>query len=258
MVVMETVRAATLASQRRKERHTASSPLAASSPRIKTSEPVSSVGVCPPSPILSNTSGNLPEELVRYRNQTYVAPEKLQIVKPLEGSVTLLKWKLLASPQLGGATSFFSDAAQPGVHRKKWKAGGVIDERQSQLSGVKIKSLSTTDISSLSHNLSYPLLSQHAIPGSSSFSPVQNTHEDATQKPLTKLKATSQQANVAVREDDESGLNEVGSSRSVLNQVGSLLGSGLSHFGFGGSNNSLDSNVSSKQESTGLSTLLDS
>ena len=48
----------------------------------------------------------------------YVSPQKLQIVKPMEGSVTLLRWKLLATPQLGGATSFFSDAELPGVLRK--------------------------------------------------------------------------------------------------------------------------------------------
>ena len=37
------------------------------------------------------------------------------------GSVTLLKWKLLATPQLGGATSYFSNLIHPGVHMKSWK-----------------------------------------------------------------------------------------------------------------------------------------
>jgi len=35
--------------------------------------------------------------------------------------VTLLKWKLLATPQLGGASSYFSNLTQPGVHMKSWK-----------------------------------------------------------------------------------------------------------------------------------------
>jgi len=35
--------------------------------------------------------------------------------------VTLLKWKLLATPQLGGATSYFSNIAHPGVHVKSWR-----------------------------------------------------------------------------------------------------------------------------------------
>lgn len=253
MVVMETVRAATLASQRRKERYItevakASLPLAASSPSnkgVKKSGLVSSVGICPPSPILSDTSGNLPEELVRYRNQTYVAPEKLQIVKPLEGSVTLLKWKLLASPQLGGATSFFSDAAQPGVHRKRWKAGGVIDEDPSHLSGTKIKSLSTADISSLNHNLSYPLLSAHALSGGTKVQSM-----DTPQNPHTKLQATLAAQNAVTAESSSS--HPADESASVLSQVGSFLGS---QFGFGGS-----TNESSKQETkhAGLSSLLDS
>ena len=37
------------------------------------------------------------------------------------GSVTLLKWKLLATPQLGGASSYFSNISHPGVHVKSWR-----------------------------------------------------------------------------------------------------------------------------------------
>ena len=37
------------------------------------------------------------------------------------GSVTLLKWKLLATPQLGGASSYFSNITHPGVHVKSWR-----------------------------------------------------------------------------------------------------------------------------------------
>lgn len=266
MVVMETVRAATLASQRKKDRLTketakSSLPLATSSPSgrgLKKSGLVSSIGVCPASPILSDTSGSLPEELVRYRNQTYVAPEKLQIVKPLEGSVTLLKWKLLASPQLGGATSFFADSAQPGVHRKRWKAGGVIDEGRSRLAGTKIKSLSTTDISSLNHNLSYPLMSQNAMTVSVSEAPARKFDVDAAQRTPTKFKATYKPA-----VGDESSCSRLNSStsRSVISQVGSFFGSGLSHLGFSATTeSSLERTPSTKQEaeSAGLSTLLDS
>lgn len=35
--------------------------------------------------------------------------------------MTLLKWKLLATPQLGGASSYFSNIAHPGVHVKSWR-----------------------------------------------------------------------------------------------------------------------------------------
>jgi len=55
---------------------------------------------------------SLADEFMRYHNQPYIAPEKLQLMKPTESSVTLLKWKLLATPQLGGATTFFSDASE--------------------------------------------------------------------------------------------------------------------------------------------------
>lgn len=223
MVVMETVRAATLASQQRKERLTAriAQPVATSSPRAEANKKPSFV--CPPSPVQSSeTSISLPEELIRYKNQTYVAPEKLQIVKPLEGSVTLLKWKLLASPQLGGATSFFSETAQPGVHRKKWKAGGQIVG--SKLAGSKMKSLSTADISSLQQ---YPQNVPSSVPVQVGLS----ASMDATSK------------------TDDSG---------VLKQVGSYIGSGLSRFGFGGGKRSAN-HVSSREETNhdGLSSLLD-
>ena len=139
MVVMETVRAATLASSRRQRRQKLpppsekTLPLATSSPQ--TSIPTALNGLehklsLPGhlvSPVSGRGSDKLQEELIRYRQQNYVSPEKLQIVKPLEGSVTLLKWKLLASPQLGGASTYFSDASRPGVHLKKWKAGGIQD-----------------------------------------------------------------------------------------------------------------------------------
>lgn len=120
--------------------------------------PMSPHGKFPPSPTLSDAGStvSMPDEMVRYRNQPYVAPEKLQIVKPLEGSMTLLKWKLLASPQLGGATTFFSDAKRPGVHLKKTSVG----EKPSSSSSAsvhltpeaKIKSLSVNDLSVLSVN----------------------------------------------------------------------------------------------------------
>ncbi|CAG5135026.1 unnamed protein product, partial [Candidula unifasciata] len=39
---------------------------------------------------------------VSVNNQHYKLPEKLQIVKPLEGSMTLRQWQHLATPHLGG------------------------------------------------------------------------------------------------------------------------------------------------------------
>lgn len=71
-----------------------------------------------PSDAASNVS--LPEEFSRYRQQSYFSPQKLQIVKPMEGSVTLLRWKLLATPQLGGASSYFTSSAHPGVLQKNY------------------------------------------------------------------------------------------------------------------------------------------
>ena len=47
------------------------------------------------------------------------------------GSLTLLKWKLLATPHLGGASTFFSPAYRPGIHVK---AIGVTDTPQSTTS----------------------------------------------------------------------------------------------------------------------------
>ena len=223
MVVMETVKAATLAMSRKQERLAAEAermrsrddrgvtpPVAGSTPTtrsailtmntgvgiaaispISTSSPHTvlsqsggrgvSTGATPlspsakelrkpPSPIFSDAGStiSMPDEFMRYRNQPYVAPEKLQIVKPLEGSVTLLKWKLLATPQLGGATTFFSDASRPGVHVKGWKAAGIVDKKKEPTTegrdrylGVNMtradlrqKSMSTTDLSSL--NTTYP------------------------------------------------------------------------------------------------------
>ena len=48
----------------------------------------------------------------------YISPQKLQIVKPMEGSATLLQWKILATPQLGGTLSFFSKSERPGIHQR--------------------------------------------------------------------------------------------------------------------------------------------
>ena len=44
------------------------------------------------------------------------------------GSVTLLKWKLLATPQLGGASSYFSNITHPGVHVKSWRGSPKNDK----------------------------------------------------------------------------------------------------------------------------------
>ena len=191
MVVMETVRAATLATARRLERLKAEaekqkqeatdeqgarsdqpsavpafSPIAASSPanRLKLAFRNMSVGTAglglaspaqgqrPPSPVSSDAGStiSLPEEIMKYRNHPYFAPEKLQIVKPLEGSVTLLKWKLLATPQLGGAKTFFSDASLPGVHKKGGSEKHPETNQFSEASygDLRQKSKSTFDLSS--------------------------------------------------------------------------------------------------------------
>ena len=141
----------------------------------------------PLSPTVSEAGStlSLPDEASWLRHQHYVAPEKLQIVKPLEGSVTLLKWKLMASPQLGGATSFFSDASRPGVHIKGWKAAGIKDRPGQQQSGnlglppeLRLKSLSTNDLSYLATSppASSPSSSHPSQTPSSSFSTSSHRH----------------------------------------------------------------------------------
>lgn len=52
--------------------------------------------------------------------QKYFSPQKLQIVKPMEGSVTLLRWKLLATPQLKGPSALLNEAEGPGIHLKTY------------------------------------------------------------------------------------------------------------------------------------------
>ena len=69
------------------------------------------------------------------------------------GSLTLLKWKLLATPHLGGATSFFSPASRPGIHVKGWKSSGVVDDSSqdtSSLSDTASRSQGSTANSSYS------------------------------------------------------------------------------------------------------------
>ena len=74
---------------------------------------------------------SIPDSLSKHHNRTFFSPEKLQIVKPLEGSVTLLRWRLLASPQLGGAKAYFSAASPPGVQMKGWARAGIVDASTS-------------------------------------------------------------------------------------------------------------------------------
>ena len=77
----------------------------------------------------------------------------------------------MASPQLGGAASFFSDAARPGVHVKGWKAAGIVDKRRGVQSAgggggggenlglapeLRLKSLSTNDLSYLAAPMGSP------------------------------------------------------------------------------------------------------
>lgn len=232
-------------------------PLATSSPEVSAGR--ISVGVCaggsdrlhlaphPPSPTASDAGStlSLPDELSWYRHQHYVAPEKLQIVKPLEGSVTLLKWKLLASPQLGGATSFFSDATRPGVHMKGWKAAGIVDNK-SQDSGMeslapelRLKSLSTSDLSYLSSPPHPPPLSS-SHPHTSTFSHSQHVkghrRAEVIQNrpgllPLAKTISSDAKGSHDPEVKSHDGEKEShepeaeeGGQKSLLRQVGSLFG----------------------------------
>ena len=290
---METVRAATLASSHRQKRLQAAAtpqshhplPLATSSPSnhvtSTTTDHTSSLAAGLPSPVPGRP---LPEELIRYKNQTYVAPEKLQIVKPLEGSVTLLKWKLLATPQLGGATTFFSDASRPGVHLKKWKAGGVQDnEATSSETPSQVGSKdSTTDITSLEQSHLEELGGARERRGSSSVardirgsgSVARDTRSSLSNSvtlhgsgvssgdPATNHKKPLSAATAA-----SSHKTSANSSLSLLGQVGSFLGSSWSRLSLQGEASKTPSppleqhNRGSTQhepeESTGLASLLD-
>lgn len=48
------------------------------------------------------------------------------VAKPLAGSVLLLRWKLLASPHLGGARSFLCMPPLPGVWRATMLDAGIM------------------------------------------------------------------------------------------------------------------------------------
>ena len=241
------------------------SPLAASSPSDSRTvrnmatgmmstamSPTTLHGKVPLSPTLSDVGStmSLPDEMERYRNQPYVAPKKLQIVKPLEGSMTLLKWKLLASPQLGGATSYFSDATHPGVHLKKTK----LTEKQTNLLApdAKIKSLSVNDLSVL--NTSYPSAGrrrplQHREGGIHTKASQLTLSISSTDKGkgmnnisglLPSTTEEEEDTSPSKKPRDHQGLSvsqgsaadaSPQSSSSFLSQMGSLLGSGWSRFG---------------------------
>ena len=62
--------------------------------------------------------------LDRRASRVYTAPEKLRIVKPMEGSLTLLKWKLLALQQQTGADALHQALALPGIHVKGDESSG--------------------------------------------------------------------------------------------------------------------------------------
>ena len=253
-IVMETVRAATMATARRLEKLAAESeknkseggasdkphllPLAASSPQQTRVAMAKQWGV-PPSPVCSEASStvSMPEEFIRYRNQLYVGPEKLQIVKPLEGSVTLLKWKLMATPQLGGATTFFSDASRPGVHLKGWKAAGIVDSKSAKPGhnltvDARQKSLSAADLSTM--NSTYP-------PGPSVRRRMSKKGSKPSAVHAPGIARSSAKSREVVREvtgskgEDSSTLEEENasekSSSSLFQQVGSFFGSGLSRLG---------------------------
>lgn len=164
---------------------------------------------------------SLPDDLVRHRNQTYVAPQKLQIVKPLEGSMTLLKWKLLASPQLGGAKAYFSDASIPGVHLKKWPGSGVVDHSatvdslSSHSQVMKQKSISAMDVRDL--NMTYP---QPRSQGERDNRLQETSLLSASGNPRPSPLASYSRLQDTERQDTH--------SKSLLDRFGSFIGSGLS------------------------------
>ena len=80
--------------------------------------------------------------------------------------MTLLKWKLLATPQLGGASSYFSNIARPGVHVKSWRGNPknekVVSHDNSSLSNTSSRSIGEEELGT----------SVDITPSSSSTTPV--------------------------------------------------------------------------------------
>ena len=66
------------------------------------------------------------------------------------GSVTLLKWKLLATPQLGGASSYFSNITHPGVHVKSWRGSPknekVVTHDNSNISNSSSRTIGEVEL----------------------------------------------------------------------------------------------------------------
>jgi trafficking kinesin-binding protein 1 len=138
------------------------------------STPVSQLGeprTSSPAPSDTFSVSSMGEELRKYRGP-YIAPEKLKIVKPLEGSLTLLKWKLLATPHLGGATSFFSPASRPGIHVK---GTGEMDTSQSSNNSARKDGFpsslnSSRNLSEADPRESTPIQSPNSVLSTSSMS----------------------------------------------------------------------------------------
>ena len=84
------------------------------------------------------------------------------------GSLTLLKWKLLATPHLGGAASFFSPASRPGIHVKGWKSSGVVDNSSQDTSTLTDTASSSSRLQGSSANSSYSVHETPQPQGSSS------------------------------------------------------------------------------------------
>ena len=86
-------------------------------------------------------------------SHSYFSPQKLQIVKPMEGSVTLLRWKLLATPQLRGTSGFLESEAekQTGIHLKNYSSNsrpGTPKEKTGERDGTPRKWHSVYNLSS--------------------------------------------------------------------------------------------------------------
>ena len=89
----------------------------------------------------SSTSGGLNDLLSKRADQAQVVrqaytvpqkPHKVRIVKPMEGSLTLLKWKLLAMEQQSGAQALQEALKMPGVYVKKDAEEGVKTTRSKE------------------------------------------------------------------------------------------------------------------------------
>ena len=141
------------------------------------------------------------------------------------GSVTLLKWKLLATPQLGGASSYFSNiTTHPGVHVKSWRGSPKNDKVITHDNSNIINTSSRTIGEELGTSVDYtPSSSSSLSPSTTALghSPSGNhgDHRRVTGSVYSRVKPTSNTTTTANTTSNSSTVNDV----SGMNDISGLL-----------------------------------